>query len=75
MLSFGHIMISDLVVDNLFMHSLQGMILLYLTTSFFMLKCFCMRYHQFCKDENSIVTQIKHKIVNSQIKLEVQLLI
>ena len=31
----GHTLISDLVVTNLFMHSLPGMILLYLTASFY----------------------------------------
>ena len=34
MLSLGHILISDLVVADLFMHSLPGMILLYLAASF-----------------------------------------
>ena len=34
MLSLGRILISDLVVTILFMHSLPGMILLYLATSF-----------------------------------------
>ena len=29
-----------------------------------------MRYYQFCKDENSIVTQIKHKI-NSEFSNEI----
>ena len=29
-------------------------------------KVFLQRYHHFCKDENSIVTQIKQIIVNSQ---------
>ena len=60
-LSLGQILISDLVVANFFMPSLPGMILLCLAASIFMLKVFCMRYHHFCKDENSIVTQIKHK--------------
>ena len=32
MLSLTCILISDLVIDNLFMHSLPGMILLYLAT-------------------------------------------
>ena len=35
MLSLGHILISDLVVANLFIHSLPGMILLYLATLFY----------------------------------------
>ena len=35
MLSLGCIPISNLVVINLFMHSLSGMILLYLATPFF----------------------------------------
>ena len=35
MLSLGHILISDLLVANLFMHSLSGMILLYLATPLF----------------------------------------
>ena len=53
--------ISDLVVANLLMYSLTVMILLYLATPFFTLKVFWMRYHHFCKDKYSIVTQIKHK--------------
>ena len=40
MLSLGCIVISDLVVADLFMHSLSGMILLYLATPFFTLKVF-----------------------------------
>ena len=39
----GHILISDLVVTSLFMHSLPGMILLYLATPFTP-KVFCIRY-------------------------------
>ena len=35
MLSLGHIVISDLVVADLFMHSLLGMILLYLLQHFY----------------------------------------
>ena len=35
MLSLGHILISDLVVANLFMHSLSDIILLYLATPFY----------------------------------------
>ena len=61
MLSLGRILISDLVVANLLMYSLPGMILLYLATPFLHQRCFWLRYHHFCKDENSIVTQIKHK--------------
>ena len=41
MVSFGCILI-DLVVVNLLMHSLPGMILLYLATSFLHQRCFCM---------------------------------
>ena len=44
MLNFGHILISDFVVADLFMHSLSGMILLCLATSFLHRKCFWMRY-------------------------------
>ena len=40
MLSLDHILISDLVVTNLFMHSLPGMIILYLAAPFFTLKGF-----------------------------------
>ena len=40
MLSLGCIVISDLVVVNLFMHSLSGMILLYLAAPFFTVKVF-----------------------------------
>ena len=42
MLSLGHILISDLVVTNLFMHSLPSMILVYLAAPFY-IKCSCMR--------------------------------
>ena len=44
MLSFVCILISDLVVTSLFMHSLPGMILLYLTTLFYTEGVFCMRF-------------------------------
>ena len=40
MLSLGCILISDLFVANLLMYSLTGMILLYLTASFFTPKAF-----------------------------------
>ena len=30
-----------------------------------------MRYHHFCKDEYSIVTQIKHKIINDEFSNEI----
>ena len=40
MLSLGCILIQDLVVTNLFMHSLRDMILLYLATSIFTPKVF-----------------------------------
>ena len=61
MLSLGCILISDLLVANLLMYSLPGMIILYLAVPVFTLKVFWMRYHHFCMDEYSIVTQIKHK--------------
>ena len=61
MLGLGRILISDLVVTNLLMYSLPVMILPYLAASFFTPKVFWMRYHHFCKDKYSIVTQIKHK--------------
>ena len=35
MINLGHILISDLVVTNLFMYSLPGMILLYLAMPFY----------------------------------------
>ena len=60
MLSLGRILISGLVVANLLMYSLSGMILLYLAAPFLHRRCFWMRYHHFCKDEYSIVTQIKN---------------
>ena len=41
-LSFGSILISDLVAD-LFMHSLSGMILLYLAAPFLHRRCFSVR--------------------------------
>ena len=44
MLSLGRIVISDLVVTDLFMHSLSGMILLYLATPYFILKVFLHEY-------------------------------
>ena len=40
MLNLGCIVISDLVVADLFMHSLSGMILLYLAMPTFTLKVF-----------------------------------
>ena len=40
MLSLGHILISDLVVTNLFIHLLPGMILVYLVASCFKSKVF-----------------------------------
>ena len=40
MLSLGRILISDLVVANLFIHSLPGMILLYLAAPVFTSKLF-----------------------------------
>ena len=64
MLDLGCILISDLVVATLLMYSLPGMILLYLAMPFLHQRCFWMRYHHFCKDEYSIVTQI----MNSQMK-------
>ena len=39
-IGLGRILISDLVVDDLFMYSLPGMILLYLATPFFTPKLF-----------------------------------
>ena len=53
-LSLGQILISELVVTNLLMYSLPGMILLYLAVPFLHRRCFCMRYHHFCRDKNSI---------------------
>ena len=41
MLSPGLIVISHLVVTDLFVHSLSGMMLLYLAEPLFILKCFC----------------------------------
>ena len=61
MLGLGRILISDLLVANLLMYSLPVMILLYFAARFFTPKVFWMRYHHFCKDKYSIVTQIKHK--------------
>ena len=52
MLSLGHILISDLVATNFFMHSLPGMILFYLTMLYHQ-RCFCMRHHHFCKVNNN----------------------
>ena len=60
MLSLDHILISDLVVANLLMYSLPSMILLYLAAPFLHQRCFWMRYHHFCKDEYSIVIQIRN---------------
>ena len=70
MLSLGRILISNLVVANLLVYSLPGIILPLLGCTFFTVKVFCMRYHHFCKDENSTVTQIKHKI-NSEYSNEI----
>ena len=44
MLSLCPILISDIIVTNLFMHSLPCMILLYLATPFLYQRCFCMRF-------------------------------
>ena len=44
MLSLGRILILNLVVANLLMHSLPGMILLYLAAPFLHRRCFRMRY-------------------------------
>ena len=71
-IGLGRILISDLVVANLLMYSLPDMILLYLAAPF-LHRCFWMRYHHFCKDKYSIVTQnLKFKtqnlIMNSQMK-------
>ena len=60
MLSFGRILISDLVVANLLMYSLPSMILLYLATPFSTPKVFLDEISSLFKDEYSIVTQIKH---------------
>ena len=48
MLSLGRILILDLVVVDFFMHSLPGMILLYLPLSFLHQRCFWMRYIYVC---------------------------
>ena len=50
MLSFGHILISDLVVTDLFMNSFPFPgVILSLGHAFFTLKVFYIRYHHFCK--------------------------
>ena len=49
MLSAGHILILDLVVANLFMHSLSDMILLYLVTVFTPKVLLHEIYYHFCK--------------------------
>ena len=62
MLSLGCILISNLVVANLLMYIFTSRYdSTLLGRAFLHQKCFCMRYHHFCKDKNSIVTQIKHK--------------
>ena len=43
MLNLGRILIPDLVVANLLMHSLPGMIPLYLSMPLVHLRCVCMR--------------------------------
>ena len=48
-LSLGSILILDLVVANLFMHSLPGIILLYLTAPFFIPKVFLHKISLLCK--------------------------
>ena len=47
MLSLGRILIPDLVVTNLFMHSPPCMILLYIAASFFTLKVFLHEIHTY----------------------------
>ena len=57
MLSLGRILISDVLVANLFMYSLPGMILLYLAMPFFTPKVFLDKISSLLyKDEYSIVT-------------------
>ena len=56
-LSLGHILISHIVVADLFMYSLPSMVLLYLATPFLHHRCFCMRSHHFCKVDNNCFKQ------------------
>ena len=55
MIRLGCILIPDLVVIDLLMHSLPGMILLYLATSFFSLKVFL---HEICIIRSYIATVV-----------------
>ena len=59
MLSLGYILISDLAVANLFMHSLPGMILLYLAMLFYTKGVFA----------RNIITFIRLTIIATSIKL------
>ena len=54
MLSLGSILISNLVVADLFMYSFPGIILLYLATSFTP-KVLCMKSHHFCKVNSELL--------------------
>ena len=54
MLSLGHILISDLVVTNVIMHSLPTL----LGHDFFTPKVFLHEYHHFCKVNNNCYKQI-----------------
>ena len=65
MLSLGHIVISDLVIANLFMHSLPGMILLYLAALFtpkmrFIIFCWFVRGR--IKEKISTIYAIKYQV-------------
>ena len=61
MLSLGRILILDLVIADLFIHSLPGMILLYVAMHAYLdRRHFCMRYHHFHKVNNTIMLQDPH---------------
>ena len=60
MLSLGHILISDLVIANLFMHSLSDMILLYLATSFHTKGIYTQGYSQTLSDARAYIYFISH---------------
>ena len=57
LLGLGHILMSDLVVAELFMHSLSCMIQLYLAMPSFILKVFL---HEITQLSNNLLVKQKH---------------
>ena len=62
---FGRILISDLVVANLFMHSLPGMILLYLAKLFYTKSVFAWDIITFVRFMHYYKSRIFHSYITS----------